>query len=92
MAGNQRTMPELNGVVSYVSADLSREQPNAGTPTQPFYVVRAALPKVEVERLGEFRLVPGMPAEVFIQTYARTPLQYLIKPLRDQIARTFRER
>jgi HlyD family secretion protein len=37
-------------------------------------------------------LVPGMPAEAFIQTYARTPLQYLLKPLRDQIARTFRER
>ena len=33
-----------------------------------------------------------MPAEVFIQTYARTPLQYLLKPLREQIARTFRER
>jgi len=33
-----------------------------------------------------------MPAEVFIQTGTRTPLQYLLKPLREQIARTFRER
>jgi HlyD family secretion protein len=33
-----------------------------------------------------------MPAEAFIQTYSRTPLQYLLKPLRDQIAHTFRER
>jgi HlyD family secretion protein len=33
-----------------------------------------------------------MPAEIFIQTYERSPLQYLLKPLRDQIARTFRER
>jgi HlyD family secretion protein len=92
MAGNQRTMPELNGIVTYVSADLSREPPSPGTAPQAFYVARASLPKAEVERLGEFRLVPGMPAEIFIQTYARTPLQYLIKPLRDQIARTFRER
>ena len=46
----------------------------------------------ELGRLGVFRLLPGMQAEVFIQTQTRTPLQYLIKPLRDQIARSFRER
>jgi membrane fusion protein, type I secretion system len=92
MAGNQRSMPELDGTLTYVSADLTREQPTAGSPAQAYYVIRASLPKNELERLGELRLVPGMPAELFIQTYARTPLQYLIKPLRDQIARTFRER
>ena len=91
VAGNQRTMPELNGVVTLVSADLTREQTGAGA-TSAHYLVHTSLPQDEVARLGEFRLVPGMSAEVFIQTYARTPLQYLIKPLRDQIARTFRER
>jgi HlyD family secretion protein len=92
MAGNQRTMPELSGVLTYVSADLTREQPNAGAPAQAYYLVRMSLPKAEVDRLGAFKLVPGMPAEMFIETYARTPLQYLLKPLRDQISRTFRER
>jgi HlyD family secretion protein len=33
-----------------------------------------------------------MPAEAFIVTGERTPLQYLLKPLRDQIAHAFRER
>jgi hypothetical protein len=33
-----------------------------------------------------------MPAEIFIQTGSQTPLQYLLKPLSEQIARTFRER
>jgi HlyD family secretion protein len=33
-----------------------------------------------------------MQAEIFVQTYPRTPLQYLIKPLKDQMARTFRKR
>jgi len=33
-----------------------------------------------------------MPATVFIQTGTRTALSYLLKPLMDQIARTFRER
>jgi HlyD family secretion protein len=93
MSGNQRTMPDLKGILTHVSADLTREQAPAGSqPTPPYYVVRMSLPAAEVERLGDFRLVPGMPAEMFIQTYARTPLQYLLKPLREQIARTFRER
>jgi HlyD family secretion protein len=93
MAGNQRTMRDVKGTLTHVSADLTRDPPSAnGQPTQPYYVVRISLPPVEVERLGDFRLVPGMPAEVFIQTTARTPLQYLLKPLREQIARTFRER
>jgi HlyD family secretion protein len=37
-------------------------------------------------------LIAGMPAEVYIRTEDRTPLDYLLKPLGEQIARTFRER
>src|SRR5262249_53169351 len=93
-AGNQRTMPELDGVLTHVSADLTREQagPGASAPAQSYYLVRVSLPQAALDRLGEFRLLPGMPAEIFIRTSARTPLQYLLKPLREQIARTFRER
>jgi HlyD family secretion protein len=32
-----------------------------------------------------------MPAEAFIQTGERTVISYLVKPLRDQINRAFRE-
>ena len=93
MAGDQRTMPDVTGVLTRVSADLTRDQPQAGQQAgQPYYLVRVSLPAEEVRRLVNLRLVPGMPAEAFIQTYARTPLQYLLKPLREQIARTFRER
>jgi HlyD family secretion protein len=94
MAGNQRTTPEITGVISRVSADLAHEpqQPNSPQPPQAYYTVRITLPADQVARLKDIRLVPGMPAEIFIQTYERSPLQYLLKPLRDQIARTFRER
>jgi HlyD family secretion protein len=94
MAGNQRTQPEVMGLLTRVSADLTREQqqPNSPQPPQAYYTVRIALPPEEVARLKDIRLVPGMPAEVFIQTHERTPLGYLLKPLREQIARTFRER
>ncbi|MEZ0220399.1 MAG: HlyD family type I secretion periplasmic adaptor subunit, partial [Tardiphaga sp.] len=45
----------------------------------------------QLARLGKLALVPGMPAEAFIQTGERTVLSFLIKPIGDQIARSFRE-
>jgi HlyD family secretion protein len=94
MAGNQRTMPDIAGVVTRMSADLTREQPSAGAqPGQPYYTVRIELDADSVAHLRHLlHLVPGMPAEAFIQTHERTPLQYLLKPLQEQLARTFRER
>ena len=50
------------------------------------------MPLDELRRLGGLRLVPGMPAEVFLQTERRTMLSYLFKPLSDQLSRMFRER
>ena len=88
MAGNQRTMPDVGGVLTRISADLTREPQG----NQAYYVVRATLDQDEVRRLTDLTLVPGMPAETFIQTQMRTPLQYLLKPLHEQISRTFRER
>ena len=45
----------------------------------------------ELARLGELKLIPGMPAEVFIKTQDRTAMNYLLKPLADQLNRAFRE-
>ena len=93
MAGNQRTTPVISGRVARVSADIAREQQqNSAQPSQPYYTVRITLPADEIARLKDIHLVPGMQAEAFIQTHERTPLQYLLKPLQEQIARTFRER
>ena len=88
MAGNQRTQPEIKGVLTRVSADLAHEpqQQNSAQPPLAYYTVRVALPLAEVARLKEIRLLPGMPAEAFIQTHDHTPLQYLLKPLQEQIA------
>jgi HlyD family secretion protein len=93
MAGDRRTMPEINGELIYISPDLIKAAASPGQPPQPaHYLIRIAISQGEIARLGDFKLVPGMSAEVFIQTAARTPLQYLLKPLREQVARTFRER
>ena len=47
---------------------------------------------VEVARLGDVKLIPGMPVEAFVQTGDRTLMSYLVKPLRDQLMRAFREK
>ena len=87
-AFNQRTTPELNGVVTRVSPDVTTDQRTG----QSYYTIRVSLPAQEVARLGDVRLIPGMPVEAFVQTGDRTMLSYLIKPLSDQLMRTFRER
>ena len=46
----------------------------------------------EIARLGNVKLVPGMPVEAFVQTGERTVISYLMKPLHDQLMRSFRER
>jgi HlyD family secretion protein len=92
MAGEERANLDLNGKVILVSADLTRDRPATGTPERAYYTVRVSLAKQEVARLGVVKLLPGMQAEIFVQTYPRTPIEYLIKPLKDQMARTFRER
>jgi HlyD family secretion protein len=45
----------------------------------------------ERRRLGGLQLVPGMPAEVFMQTGSRTMMSYLLKPITDQMQRAFVE-
>ncbi|MDB5611960.1 MAG: HlyD family type secretion periplasmic adaptor subunit [Bradyrhizobium sp.] len=87
-AFNQRTTPELNGVVSRVSPDVTTDQRTG----QAYYTIRVSMPPEEVARLGEAKLIPGMPVEAFVQTGDRTMLSYLVKPLHDQLMRAFREK
>ena len=87
-AFNQRTTPELNGVVTRVSPDVTTDQRTG----QSYYTIRVSMPPEEIARLGDVKLIPGMPVEAFVQTGDRTMLSYLIKPLHDQLMRTFRER
>jgi HlyD family type I secretion membrane fusion protein len=86
-AFKQRTTPSLTGRVSHVSADVLNEPkiPEA------FYVAHIEIEARELERLGGLKLQPGMPAEVMIKTGERTPLAYLMQPLRDSINLAWRE-
>lgn len=83
----QRTTPELNGAVKWISAELTQDQRTGMT----YYTARIAISDAEISRLGGLKILPGMPVEAFIQTSSRTVLAYLLKPLSDQLTRTFRE-
>jgi HlyD family secretion protein len=84
----RETTPELRGIVSLVSPDLTRDGPDKVS----YFLLRVRLPETETRKLGARRLLPGMPAEIFVQTGERTALSYLLKPIVDQVAHAWRER
>jgi HlyD family secretion protein len=88
LAGNQRTTPVVKGRVLLVSPDLMRDP----VTNQTSYLARVAFAPEAFADLGALKVIPGMPAEVFINTGDRTPLEYLLQPVSEQVARTFRER
>jgi HlyD family secretion protein len=87
-AGNQRTTPELEGKVTRIAADVTREQQTG----QTYYTVRISTPVTELAKLGDLKIISGMQAESYMQTVQRTPFEYMMKPLLDQFNRAFRER
>jgi len=87
---NRRTTPVLNGKVFYVSADSIEE--SAGLQTKDVYIVRVEIPDSEIAKVHNFHPVPGMPADVLIQTSERTFFEYITKPITDSMSRAFKER
>lgn len=84
-----RTTPDLNGSVSRVSPDLSRDPVNGSQ----FYLVRVAVTPAELKRLqpSHVGLVPGMPVQAFLKTTDRTVLTFLLGPFLERLALVFRE-
>jgi multidrug efflux pump subunit AcrA (membrane-fusion protein) len=87
-AFDSRTTPMLKGKVMKVSG-AQYIDPDSH---MPYYTVNVEIPESELALLGKKqKLIPGMPAEVYLRTSERTPFDYLIKPLRDQFMRAFKE-
>ena len=86
-AFSARTTPELFGHVATVSADALVDQR-----TQiPFFRAEILLDDGELAKLKDQTLLPGMPVEAFIETGARSPMSYLLKPFTDYFNQAFRE-
>lgn len=84
-----RLTPVIPAEVIYVSADRLTD-PRTG---EAYYTARLRLADKldEPETQAAKRLVPGMPAEVHVQTGERTFLHYLFSPVSDIFSHAFRE-
>ncbi|MGZ8996766.1 MAG: HlyD family type I secretion periplasmic adaptor subunit, partial [Rhodospirillales bacterium] len=74
--------------VDSVSADAMQDQRSG----ERYYLAKVRVDREHIrERAPMIELVPGLPAEVFIQTTERTLLDYLLQPMLMAMERTFRE-
>ena len=71
----------------YVSADRLTDK-DAKT---AYYVAHVRVPPQALKEAGDLHLQAGMPAEVFIQTQARTALSYMLDPITGFMQRSMRE-
>jgi HlyD family type I secretion membrane fusion protein len=84
---NARNTPEVQGTVSYISADRLIDE----STSQPYYVVRLQISDELPPELVPEQIYPGMPVETFIATGDRTFAEYLVRPILDSFSRAFRE-
>lgn len=85
-AFKQAKTPKMTGKVIQLSADrLTDERGNA------YYLARVELTPESQKDLGDLQLLPGMPAEVLINTGERTLFEYLAQPVTNFFARSFIE-
>ncbi len=87
VAFSARTTPELTGHVANISADALTDPRTQAS----YYRAEILLDSGEIAKLDGQTLLPGMPVEAFIETGARTPMAYLLKPFTDYFTRAFRE-
>ena len=84
---NQRRVPRLKGIVTRVSADRLLDKRT----DQPYYATKIRVEDPRVTEIDGIRIIPGMPAQVFIKTGRGTVALYALKPLLDSFNNAFHE-
>jgi HlyD family type I secretion membrane fusion protein len=87
-AFSSRTTPVIFGEVRVLSQDVI-EPTRQGE--EPYYLARVEVSDENVPDQLRGRLLPGMPADIFIGTGDRTMVEYLLKPLEDSFTKGMRE-
>ncbi|MEL7547287.1 MAG: HlyD family type I secretion periplasmic adaptor subunit [Pseudomonadota bacterium] len=78
--------PQVDGTLIGLSADAVTDQSGQNS----FYEGVVSFDPVAPE-LSDLRIVPGMPVDAMIRTEDRSVISYLLKPITDAVAVTFRE-
>ena len=88
LAFDQRTMPVINGKVSYVSADRQLDRVTG----ESYYIVNVEVDDASMRMAGVGELMPGMPAELYLRAHDRSAMSYLVDPFTRRVAHALRER
>lgn len=80
-AFNQNTTPHIPGIVTQVSADRLVDEKSG----QPYYNVKARVAPEGMKLIANLQVRPGMPVDLFVKTGERTMMNYLMKPVIDQV-------
>lgn len=86
-AFNSATTPPIQGMVVQVSADRLTDERTG----QPYYLARVQVTEDGERKLADRKLLPGMPADVLINTGERTLLQYILQPATSAISQSMIE-
>lgn len=89
LAFRQRANHVLTGKVQYVAGDATTETTLPNAP--PYFLIRVLADSQALKELPR-PLSAGMPATMFIQTKARTAMQYLLQPFYDAMRASMTER
>lgn len=79
-AFNQRTTPQIDGIVTEVSADRTLEERSGA----PFFKVMAKATPEGVAKMTDLQVRAGMPVSLLIRSGERTLANYLLRPLLDR--------
>jgi membrane fusion protein, protease secretion system len=85
-AFNMNTTPVIDGEITMVGDDKLTTQQG-----EEYYLAHIKILEEQYAKLGQIKIQPGMPVEVVAKTGERTFMSYLLKPLTDRMARSFKD-
>lgn len=86
-AFNQNRTPHIPGVITVVGDDRIVDERTG----QPYFKILAEATSEGKKLLGDHKVRPGMPVDIFVKTGERTMMSYLLKPLLDRMHSALRE-
>ena len=86
-AFKQSQTPKLEGKVIGLSPDIVTDEKKGSS----YYLAKIDVTPESLKKLGSLQLIPGMPAEVLVNTGERTLFRYLAQPASNFFAHTLIE-
>jgi len=86
-AFNVNRTPHIPGTLVSVGGDRILDEKTGN----PYYKIQASVDAKGMRLLGDLKIHPGMPVELFVKTGERSMMSYLLKPILDRSHSALRE-